>query len=107
MADDRIADLDALHARANRLDPPGVLVTHDVRKGDVDISTPHALDDVEICAAHTGPADPHDDVGRFRDLRLGHSLIRNEVRLCQALVIAVEHRCLHCHLPFVFRSVEP
>ncbi len=54
---------------------------------------PLALDDVQVGAAHAGPADFHDNVERALDTRLGH-LVNDGL-----LVIAMQPDGLHCLPP--------
>ena len=105
VADDRVADLDALDAGSDLFHPARVLVPHDVGQGDIDMVVPHALDDVQVGAAHARAADADDDVRRLRDLRIVYILVRHEFGLGEGFVVAVERRCLHGFPPVVSSGV--
>ncbi len=68
--DDRVADLDVRHARADLVDPARVLVPGHVGELDAGLLRPLALLDVQVGAAQPGRADLHDHVERPEDLRL-------------------------------------
>jgi hypothetical protein len=50
--------------------PAGVLVADGVRQGDSALLRPLSFQDVDVGAAHTRTADPHDHVERAFDLGL-------------------------------------
>ena len=72
MANDAVADLDALDAGPDRFDPAGIFMAHDIGKLDVDLAAPDAFDDMQVGAANARAADAHDDVGRAGDFRICH-----------------------------------
>jgi hypothetical protein len=58
VADDRVADGQVFHRRADGVDPPGVLVAEDDGQvGRDDVGEP-AVDDVQVGAAQPGAAKP-------------------------------------------------
>ena len=80
-------------ARAHLVHPARVLVAEGVRQGGIHGRFPLALDDVQVGAAYSRPADPHNDVERALDARLGH-LIDDGL-----LVIPMYPDGLHCSPP--------
>src|SRR6266404_6742436 len=68
MTNDAVANLYALDARPDRLDPAGIFMTHDVRKFDVNLTAPNAFDNMQICATDARTADTYDHVHRARNL---------------------------------------
>ena len=66
MHDHGVADLDVGDARADLVDPAGVLVAGRVGQLDLGLLGPLALLDVQVGAAQPGGADPDDHVERAR-----------------------------------------
>src|SRR4051794_22319660 len=89
MDDDRVADLDVRDARADLVDPPGVLVARGVGQLDPGLLGPLPLLDVQVGAAEPGRPDLDDDDERPRDLRLVDLLH------LQGLVVRVQASRLH------------
>ena len=98
MADHRIADLEALDARADLLDPAGILMPHDIGKLHIHLAAPDALDDVQVGAANAGATDADDDVGGLLDLRVGDFLVPDELRAGQRWIEFIKHGRLHGRL---------
>ena len=90
-----VANLDPFDTRADRFDPAGVLVAHDVWKLDVDLAAPDALNDVQIGATDAGTTDAHDHVHRARDLRVSYVIELDELLRRQLLVELMKHRRFH------------
>jgi hypothetical protein len=78
MADDRVAHLDTLHTAAHLFDPAGVFMAHDVGQRDIDLAAPDAFHDVQIGAAHTGAANPDNDISGTLDLRIVDIFVAHE-----------------------------
>ena len=102
MANHCVADLDGRHPLADRFDPAGVFVAHDVREIDFDLVAPNAFDDVEIRAAYPGAADTDNDIRRARDLRVRRIFVFHEVLSRQRLVISMQNG--RFHIPPLLRS---
>ena len=95
VADHRIAGFDRGDGGADRLDPAGVLVAHDVRQGDVDFLTPDAFDDVQIGAADAGSAYTHDYIGGLFDSGIGDRFVFDELFLRQSRIVGMQHSRFH------------
>src|SRR5262249_9633976 len=109
MTDDAVADLDAFDAGPDGLHPSGILMAHNVRKLDVNLAAPDALDDMQISAADARAADAHDNVHRAGDLGVGHILVSDELLRRQLFIECMENRSLHSSPPknFLFELVVP
>jgi hypothetical protein len=101
MDDDRVADLDVGHGRADLLHPAGVLVAEDVGQLDARLLRPLPLLHVEVGPAQAGAADAHDHVVRTGDRRLGDRLH------LQRVVVAVQACGDHAKAPSSVGSCTP
>ena len=95
MTDDAVADLDALDAWSDCLDPAGVFMAHDVREFYVNLAAPNAFDDMQIRATNARTADPHDHVCRARNFRIRYVFISDELFCRQFFIERMEHSGFH------------
>ena len=95
MADHRVADLDAFNAGADRLDPAGILVAHNVGKLDVHLGAPDAFDHMQVGAADARAADLDDHIRRAGDFGIGHIFVSDKLFGRQRFVECVEHCRFH------------
>ena len=95
VADDRVAHLEAGHSRTHGLDPAGVLMTHDVRKLDVDLAAPDAFDHVQVSTTHPSTTNAHDDVCGVLYLRVGHVFVAHKRVARERLVVLVQYSSFH------------
>src|SRR5579863_1023865 len=95
MADDRVANLDALNRVADGFDPTGILMPHDVRKSDRHAVAPQPLDNVKVGAADARATDADDDVSGGLNAWFRHFLQGYEFGPAEGRIVAVQDRRLH------------
>jgi hypothetical protein len=95
MADDAVADFDALDAGPHCFNPAGILMAHDIGQLDIDLAAPDSFDHMQVGAADPGSADAHDHIGGPCDLRVGYVLVPDKFLGCQLFIKCVEYCSLH------------
>src|SRR5262245_62918826 len=95
MTDDCVPNLDSLYILADRFDPTGILVPHDVGQIDVDLAAPDALDDMEIRAADPRAADANDHLRGAANRRVRDILVFDKLLRRQLFVVCVQDSRFH------------